>query len=639
MLWRAGPDGLCDWLNQTWLDFTGRTIEEELGRGWTEGLHPDDREACLSVYNAAFERRELIRVGFRLRRHDGIYRSVALDGRPYREAGGAFRGYSGSCVDISARNEAVAYLAGGPGKDDDARNESERNFQILVNGVTDYAIYLLDPAGNVTSWNTGAERVKGYPAEEAIGRHYGMFYTEEERREGVPNTSLERAIALGKFESEGWRVRKDGTRFWANTTINPIYAADGTLQGFAKITRDVTERREAQAQLEQAREQIFQSQKMEAVGQLTGGIAHDFNNLLTVILGNLDIIQRRMAREAIDPATIRRLVNNAIEGARRATVLTQRLLAFSRRQPLDPKPLDPNRFIAGAVDFIQRSLGETIEVRAVGGGGVWQIEADPNQLETALLNLALNARDAMSSGGKLTIETSNVYLDEAYARANPEVAPGDYVLLAVSDTGTGMDEATLARAFEPFFTTKPAGQGTGLGLSQVYGFVKQSGGHIKIYSEPGQGTTVGIYMPRLSGNAATAPRPQADVPRAGSGGEVILVVEDDAGVRSYITEVLVELGYQVLQAADGRAGLAALERSAAQVALLLTDVILPDFNGRDLAERARRRWPKLKVLFMTGYSRNAIVHQGRLDPGVALIQKPITQAALADRIRDVLDKS
>jgi len=637
MIWRAGPDKACDWFNRPWLEFTGRTLARELGNGWADGVHPDDLHRCLAIYNAAFDRRDAFSREYRLRRHDGVYRWVLDNGRPYHDADGAFRGYFGSCIDINAQKEAEAKLAATVADRDGASNDSERNFQLLVNGVTDYAIYLLDPEGHITSWNKGAERIKGYPAEEAIGRHYGMFYSEEDRQHGVPVTSLERAIANGKYEGEGWRLRKDGTRFWASTTLNPIYGSDGSLQGFAKITRDVTERREAQALLDQAREQLFQSQKMEAVGQLTGGIAHDFNNLLTVILGNLDIIQRRMARETPDPATLRRLINNAVEGARRATLLTQRLLAFSRRQPLDPKPVDPNRFIANAVDFLQRSLGETIEVNAVGGGGVWQIEVDPNQLETTLLNLALNARDAMPRGGKLTIETSNVYLDEEYTRANPEVGPGDYVLLAVSDTGSGMDEATLARAFEPFFTTKAAGQGTGLGLSQVYGFVKQSGGHVKIYSEPGQGTTVRIYLPRQTRTAAIAPRPLPDVPRADSGGEVILVVEDDAGVRSYVTEVLNELGYRVIEGADGSSGLAALERGETQVDLLLTDVILPDFNGRELADRARQKRPDLKVLFMTGYSRNAIVHQGRLDPGVALIQKPITQAALAARVRDVLD--
>jgi PAS domain S-box-containing protein len=515
--------------------------------------------------------------------------------------------------------------------------EREQQLELLVQGVKDYAIFMLDPRGGVSTWNTGAQHIKGYDAEEIIGRHFSEFYTPEDRQNGLPLLALAQAEREGKFEAEGWRVRKDGTRFWASVVIDALRDDAGRLVGFAKITRDVTERRKAQELLEQARDRMFQSQKMEAVGQLTGGVAHDFNNLLTIIIGNLDTAKRHIASLSGGIADqLTRLIGNARTGAERAAALTQRLLAFSRRQPLNPQALDVNKFIAGAVDFLQRSLGETIEIEAVGSGGLWPVEADRHQLETSLLNLALNARDAMPEGGKLTIETSNAFLDEEYCRSNPEVAPGQYVLIAVTDTGSGMPQDVASRAFEPFFTTKNIGQGTGLGLSQVYGFVKQSGGHIKIYSEPGEGTTVKIYLPRLIGEARAA---DIEASRAvhKSLGETILVVEDDPDVRAYIVEVLRDLNYEVLQAQDTDTALDLVERTNGRIDLLLSDVVLPGANGRELARRIHARWPQLKVLYMTGYSRNAIVHQGRFDPGVEVIQKPVIQTELADRIRKVLD--
>jgi PAS domain S-box-containing protein len=637
MMWRSGLDGLRNWFNKPWQDFRGRTLEQELGNGWADGVHPDDLKRCLAACASASDRREAFSIEYRLRRHDRIFRWILENGCPFHAGDGEFRGFLGACMDITEHKQTEKRLVAALAEREVSQTESERRFQLLVNGVTDYAIYLLDPEGRVTNWNTGAERIKGYRADEIIGQHYSVFFTEEDRQCGAPMMALEKALADGRYEDEGWRVRKDGSRFRVGTLINPIYADDGTLQGFAKITRDITERREAQLLLERAREQLFQSQKLEAVGQLTGGIAHDFNNLMTVVLGNLDIAQRHLGKGAIDLATLRRLINNAAAGAQRATTLTERLLAYARKQPLDPKPLDPNRVISSAADFLQRSLGETIEVRAIGGGGVWPIEVDPHQLDTALLNLALNARDAMPNGGKLTLETSNAYLDEDYARGNPEVIPGEYVLLSVTDNGAGMDEATVARAFEPFFTTKAAGSGTGLGLSQVYGFVKQSGGHVKIYSEPGHGTTFRIYLPRRIGVGPVHTPSVIESPRTVDSREVVLLVEDDPAVRTYLLEVMAELGYRVLEAPDARSGLSAIEDMQNRIDLLLTDVVLPDFNGRELANRARDVRPDLKVLFMTGYSRNAIVHQGRLDPGVAMIQKPILQTTLAMRIRDALD--
>jgi PAS domain S-box-containing protein len=503
---------------------------------------------------------------------------------------------------------------------------SELQFKELVSGVTDYAIYMLDIDGYIVSWNAGAERIKGYSRSEAIGKHFSMFYTPEDREKGTPRHALTIAATLGKYEAEAWRVRKDGNRFWASVVIDSIYNESGAHIGFAKVTRDLTERRMIE-------EQLRQSQKMEAIGQLTGGVAHDFNNLLTVIVGNLETIWRHAPT---DDGKLRRALDQVTRGAQRAVTLTQQLLAFSRRQPLNPKPTDINRLVAGMSDLVRRTIGENIAVETVLAGGLWRVAIDAHQLESALLNLAVNARDAMPEGGKLTIETANAHLDDGYADKYPELTPGQYVVLCVTDTGTGMTADVIARAFEPFYTTKPIGQGTGLGLSQVYGFVKQSGGHVKLYSEAGEGTTVKIYLPRMSAQADEEHQTHFSAPPGGELHEVVLVVEDDPDVRLFTTESLRDLGFSVLEAHDGPSALKQLELHP-EVQLLFTDVGLPGINGAQLVAAARERRPDVKVLFTTGYARNAIVHQGRLDPGVELITKPFTRAQLATRIRDVLD--
>jgi PAS domain S-box-containing protein len=399
----------------------------------------------------------------------------------------------------------------------------------------------------------------------------------------------------------------------------------------ATLEQQVVERT---AQLRTQEEELRQAQKMEAVGQLTGGVAHDFNNLLQVIVGNLETLQRNLPA---DSGRLRRATDHAMNGARRAATLTQRLLAFSRRQPLEPKPIKVNDLVTGMSELLHRSLGETIAVETVLAAGVWRTEADPNQLESALLNLAVNARDAMPSGGKLTIETANTRIDEGYAATQAEVAPGQYIVICVSDTGVGMDKATIARVFEPFFTTKEPGKGTGLGLSQVYGFVKQSGGHVKVYSEPGEGSTVKIYLPRLLGAESEDDIVAEAIAPEGTRAETILVVEDDDDVRAYSVDILRELGYRVVEAHDGPSALRLLERQP-KVDLLFSDVVLPGgWTGAQTAARARAQRPGLKVLFTTGYARNAIVHHGRLDAGVQLITKPFTYAELAAKVRDVLD--
>ncbi|WP_340647479.1 ATP-binding protein [Phenylobacterium sp.] len=390
-----------------------------------------------------------------------------------------------------------------------------------------------------------------------------------------------------------------------------------------------------------AEEALRQAQKMEAIGQLTGGVAHDFNNLLTVIIGGLDNMARQIAGESTvrDDTRLRRSLSMATQSAERAAKLTARLLAFSRRQALNPKPLQADRLVREIGDLLERTLGEQVMLELVGSPGLWAAFADPNELEQALLNLAVNARDAMPDGGKLTIETANVFLDEAYLATVPEPVPtGQYVLIAVSDTGQGMDHDTLARVFEPFFTTKETGKGTGLGLSQVYGFVRQSGGHVRVYSELGHGTSAKLYLPRFHGEAEEPPvsARHRDVSLL-RGNETVLLVEDDEGVRSYSRGVLRELGYQVIEASDASTALTALNNNP-QIDLLFTDVVLPGvMHGGKLAEEVRKLRPSVRILFTSGYTRNAIVHNGRLDPGVQLITKPFTYEELADQVRRALD--
>jgi len=496
-------------------------------------------------------------------------------------------------------------------------------FDQLVAGIVDYAIFLLDREGYVVTWNVGAERIKGYRQDEIVGRHFSVFYTPEDRAAEVPRNALETARVLGKFEAEAWRVRKDGSRFFANVVLDAVHDASGQLIGFAKITRDMTERRAMEAQLRQA-------QKMEAIGQLTGGVAHDFNNLLTIIIGNLDIL----SRESNDVSRRQRATEHAMQGAQRAATLTQQLLAFSRRQPLHPRSTDLNKLVARTVEMLQRLLGETIIVQARLDPDVGHAHVDSHQLENSLINLAVNARDAMPDGGTLTIGTANVDATALSQWRLSDVQPGEYVQVAVTDSGTGMPTDVIEHAFEPFYTTKPQGKGTGLGLSQVYGFARQSGGTVTLSSEVGAGTSVAIYLPRDRAPSEPEQSPDGVVQR---GTETILLVEDEEGVRTFTADILRELGFNVIEVGDGPSALAEL-RNLAHVDLLLTDVGLPGgLNGRQLADQVREVRPALRILFTTGYAREAIVGDGRLESGVALLRKPYARADLVARVRELLD--
>ncbi|HXO68352.1 MAG TPA: PAS domain S-box protein, partial [Bradyrhizobium sp.] len=508
--------------------------------------------------------------------------------------------------------------------------DSERRFRLLVQGVTDYSIFMLSPEGHVTNWNLGAARIKGYQADEIVGAHFSRFYTAEDAAEGLPARSLATAAVEGRFETEGWRVRKDGSRFWANVVIDAIRDEEGQLVGFVKITRDVTERKNAHEELEKARAALLQSQKMEALGKLTGGVAHDFNNVLQVLRGNLELLEGRHGRDA----WTKERLGKAIEAVEHGANLASQLLAFGRRQALQPIVVNLAVMLRGMDDMLRRALGEIIHVETVISGGLWNTLVDPNHLENVVLNLAINARDAMPEGGKLTLELSNAMLDDHYSALDADVREGQYVLLAITDTGTGMPADVLERAFEPFFTTKPEGQGTGLGLSMAYGFIKQSGGHIRIYSEPAHGTIVKIYLPRSLESAVDLEPVQ---PLALTGGsETILVVEDDRRVQATVVETLRQLGYAVLKANDAQSALAIVQ-SGAHIDLLFTDIVMPGtMRSTELAKLATRALPHLKVLYTSGYTQNAIVHGGRLDAGVHLLSKPYSREQLASKIRRLL---
>jgi PAS domain S-box-containing protein len=593
-------------------------IGEHFSRFYTEEDRAEGRpERALRL---AAETGRFTAEGWRVRKDGTRFWAMVVIDAIIRD--GELVGFAKITRDISEQREAALLAL-----------ESERRFRLLVQGVTDYAIYMLSPEGLVTNWNAGAQRIKGYAAAEIVGQHFSRFYTEEDAAAGVPAMALERARREGGYQAEGWRRRKDGSRFWASAVIDPIFDDDGELIGFAKITRDLTERRETQLELERSREQLFQSQKMEAVGQLTGGLAHDFNNLLTGIIGSLELLQTRLDQGRL--GELGRYADAAQGAATRAAALTHRLLAFSRRQTLDARSVDANQLVAGMEEMIRRTVGPEIALQAELEPSLWPVLCDPNQLENAILNLCINARDAMPDGGGLTIESTNRAVDARGAR-QLGLAEGAYVAVSVADTGAGMTAEVAERAFEPFFTTKPIGQGTGLGLSMIYGFAKQSGGLARIESEPGRGTKVSLFLPRsqtLATEPSSTPAP-VQRPQASASGTV-LVVDDEPSVRMLVSDTLADLGYSAIEAADAASGLKVLE-SDVGIDLLITDVGLPGgMNGRQMADAARLSRPELKVLFITGYAEKAAIGPGQLEAGMHILSKPFAMDALATRIRAI----
>jgi PAS domain S-box-containing protein len=636
-IWVSRPDGRREFVNRAYLEFLGVPLAEALDYDWRKALHPDDLERILQEQRAGEGSRRPFALEARYRRSDGQWRWLRSESQPRWGPSGDQNGFIGVAHDITTSREAEQELT--------RLNETlewriqERTQQLAATealirtffhhssechavmveeGQGRFRYEEVNPA-TLRLYGKTREQVVGYAIEEVFGADIAAEI-------GGHLTACLRADAPYRYE----RAQGDAA---IEAIATPVPHEPGAPRRLVISARDVTERRRLEQQLQQ-------SQKMEAVGQLTGGVAHDFNNLLTLVLGGLDVIGRQIPNLPAPAALVRieRGREMALQGVKRAASLTSRLLAFSRQQALTPQSLDTNKLVAGVCELLRRTLGEAIVLETALADDLWRAFADPNQLENALLNLALNARDAMPDGGKLTIETANASLDQAYVGSlNEPLEAGQYVMIAVADTGNGMEPATRERAFDPFFTTKEVGKGTGLGLSQVYGFARQSAGHVKIYSEIGEGTIVKIYLPRRLGEADEAGADKAADTSRLIGAETILVVEDDDTLREYAREILEELGYRVVEAGGGAAALDALSGEQ-EFDLLLTDVVMPGgINGRQLADEALRRWPRLKVLFMTGYTRNAIVHHGRLDAGVHMIGKPFSFDELAAKVRERLD--
>jgi PAS domain S-box-containing protein len=625
-VWASGPDGRLNWFNDRVYAYSGAAPGTLDGANWEAIVHPDDRDAALERWSASLRSGDTYETEFRLRDANGAWRWHIARALPVRDGDGEILRWIGANTDIEDQKSATQALATLNATLEQRVAEQAAERDRLWQTSQDL-LAVVDAGGIFRAANPAWTSVLGWATSEVIGRpHTSLVHPED--RAGAEN-ALRQALTAATPAVEFRCLHKDGSFRW----IAWIAASDNGL--VYATGRNVTAEKQAAAELDAAREALRQSQKMEAVGRLTGGIAHDFNNMLAVVVGSLDLLGRRLSGDE----RARRYIEAAGEGARRAATLTQRLLAFSRQQPLQPEMLDANRLVAGMSDLLRHSIGADIRLETVLAGGLWATHADANQLENLVLNLALNARDAMPEGGRLTIETQNAHLDERYAAEHAGVQAGQYVLVAVTDTGVGMPPEVVEKAFDPFFTTKPVGKGTGLGLSQAYGFVKQSGGHAKIYSEPGHGTTIKIYLPRHAGGATTriaAPARSAILPADGNTRAVVLVVEDEPAVRQFSVDALRELGYAVLEA-DGAASALRLLDGHPEIALLFTDVVMPDVNGAKLAAEALRRRPDLKVLYTTGYTRNAVVHNGVLDPGVQMIGKPFTLDALSDKVRTVLE--
>jgi PAS domain S-box-containing protein len=509
----------------------------------------------------------------------------------------------------------------------EASLSDDGRYRLLIEAVTDYAIYMLDPTGIVSSWNPGAQRFKGYRPDEIIGQHFSRFYSEEDQKSGLPSKALETAAREGKFENEGWRIRKDGTRFWAYVVIDPIRAKSGEIVGFAKVTRDLTERKEAQEKLEKTREALLQSQKLEAIGQLTGGIAHDFNNLLMAVQGSLELLRKRLP----DDPKMRALLENAVQGAQRGTTLTQRMLAFARVQELKQEAIAIPDLVRGMTDLLQHSLGPSVRIETRFPLLLARVHADANQLEMVLLNLMVNSRDAMPDGGEIVVASreENVAVGRGIG-----LKPGRYICLSVSDTGEGMDEETLRRAMEPFFTTKGLGKGTGLGLSMVHGFAEQSGGRFILHSRKGKGTTAEVWLPV----ATTVPEVdpvgvRKAVPAKKQPSLVVLAVDDDALVLMNTVGMLEDLGHIVFQAYSGMEALDILRREGS-VDLVITDQAMPKMSGTQLAKIIRKEWPKIPVILATGYAEIPPAEESDLPK----LSKPFFEGALAAALVGIKSK-
>jgi PAS domain S-box-containing protein len=604
-IYMLDPTGLIISWNAGAQRFKGYRAEEIIGQHFSRFYTPEDQAGGLPAraLGIALGEGKYEAEGWRVRK-DGarFWAHVVID--PIYNEEGRHLGFAKVTRDVTERKQA-----------EDALRESEQRFRLLVQGVTDYAIFMLSTDGVVSNWNSGAQRIKGYTETEIVGSHFSRFYTDEDRAAGLPARALATARATGHFEHDGWRVRKDGTRFWASVVIDAIHDDDGQLIGFAKITRDLSEKKAAADALAEANAALFQSQKMESIGQLTGGIAHDFNNLLSVLSSGLELLSMQRgggSEKTFD--SMRRAID-------RGATLTQQLLAFARQQPLQTATENVNNLISGFESVLRRAGNGTIDFDVLLAPGLKSAVLDSARFESALLNLVVNARDAMPSGGRLAIETANVVLNERQVRALPA---GDYVRVTVRDTGTGMAPETIERAFEPFYTTKPVGKGTGLGLSQVYGFIKQSGGEIVIDSTPGVGTAMSIYLPAVEG--------QDEVAAATEQAETVLIVEDEPDLMDLASSLFMNMGYQVLTAPSGKTAMALL--SSQPVDILFTDIVMPDgIDGIDLAAYTREHFPQTRIMLASGYPMRALKEQHRDLQRYTFVNKPYRVADLARALR------
>jgi PAS domain S-box-containing protein len=583
----------------------GYSASEIIGRHFSLFFTPEDQAAgkparALGTARATGRYDD---EGWRVRK-DGtrFWASAVID--PMQDENGQLVGFAKITRGLTERRPAQETLG-----------QSEQHFRLLVDSVVDYAILTLDPEGHVTTWNSGAERAKGYTGDEILGQHFSRFFTLEDQAAGKPAQVLAAARGDGRFEEEGWRVRKDGTRFWADVVIEAMWNEDNRFIGFAKVTRDITDR----LALEKARERLYQAQKIEMVGQFSGGVAHDFNNLLAVVMGSVELISKLN-----DDERVQRLLQTAHRAAERGARLTYQLLAYSQRQILQPQVLNINDLIKDFEALLMHACGESIYLRLNLSPYLWLCDIDQVQFQSALLSLAVNARDAMPKGGTLTIETLNIFIAPTIAAELTEIAPGPYIEITIEDTGGGMTPEVRARAVEPFYSTKNIGRGSGLGLSQVYGFVRQSNGQMKIRSEPEHGTLVSIYLPKSTMVKADDIEiaPHASESRR----RIVLVVDDDPDILDMATESVRDLGYEALAAPDAAAALKILQRDQS-VDLLFTDIVMPPgMNGVELAHDACRLRPALRVLLASGYPREAL--RDSLTEGMAFIAKPYTMLAL-----------
>lgn len=610
-IYMLDPDGLIHSWNSGAQRFKGYTEQEVLHQHFSLFFTEYDRLHGLpeQVLAQALAQGRYESEGWRVRKDGGQYWAhIVID--PVHDADGALMGFAKITRDVTEKKRV-----------EDALRDSEQRFRRMVQGVTDYAMYMLAPDGVVTDWNAGAERIAGYAGHEVCGQHFARFFTEQERLDGVPERVLAAACAQGRTASEGWRVRKDGSRFWAHVVTDVICNDDGRLLGYSELTRDLTEKKAAAAALEKAQAALFQAQKMESIGQLTGGIAHDFNNLLSVISSGLEVLglQRRSAADLRTIESMRRAVE-------RGATMNQQLLAFARQQPLEPEVRNVNRILRDFEPVLRRAAPPTVEFTLELCAAAPDAVIDVARLESAVLNLVVNARDAMPDGGRLTISTSRTNLA---AGEVAELAAGAYVCLSVSDSGSGMPPDVIARACEPFYTTKDVGKGTGLGLAQVYGFIKQSGGELLIHSQLGQGATVAIYLP-----AAVSDQVASGTERAAPVSETVLIVEDEPDLLDVATSLFLSMGYEVMTASSGREALKVL--ASRSVDVLFTDVVMPNgMDGIELAAHTREHYPNVKVLLASGYPQPALRQSQRRLDGYGFVNKPYLLSDLARSLRSV----